>query len=212
VLGCRIYLYSSRIRCKARVSRETAPVATWSRTASFIGQARRDCVFFLLAVPLWWQEVWPGRGVETGISNKAVFPFSRRICVSVRRHSAGRPQENRSVEPAGWWRDGDGRSSGSFFNKWQVLHKIPGVTSRGFTTADAVSPVLHMAERRPSSFNLLASEPSRRPFSGSVAAFIVELSPSGFVPGDYSGGRGVASSSVEKDLIVVSIFYVGFFL
>jgi hypothetical protein len=73
----------------------------------------------------------------------------------------------------------------------EVLHKIPGVTSRGFTTADAVSPVLHMAERRPSSFNLLAGEPSRRPFSGSVAAFIVELSPSGFVPGDYSGGRGV---------------------
>jgi hypothetical protein len=81
--------------------------------------------------------------------------------------------------------------SKSYALLFEELHKIPGVTSRGFTTADAVSPVLHMAERRPSYFNLLAGEPTRRPFSGFVAAFIVELSPSGVVPGDYSGGRAV---------------------
>lgn len=71
------------------------------------------------------------------------------------------------------------------------LHKILGVTSSGYSTAVTVSPLLHMAERRPSSFNLLAGVPIRRPLSGSVAAFIVDPSPSGFVPGDGAGGRDV---------------------
>jgi hypothetical protein len=125
-LGCQISLYSSRSRCRGRVCREIAPVATWSRSPSSIGRARRDCVFFLLAVLLWWQEVWHGRGLETGISNKVVLPFSRRICVMVRHHSVGRPQVNLFVEPAWWWRDDDGRSSGSFFNK------RPGDTSQTY--------------------------------------------------------------------------------
>jgi hypothetical protein len=76
VLGCRISLFSSRFRCSRSACFEIAPVATWSRSPSSSGRARRDCVFFLLAVLLWWQEVWHGRGLETGISNKAALPVS----------------------------------------------------------------------------------------------------------------------------------------
>jgi hypothetical protein len=40
-------------------------------------------------------------------------------------------------------------------------------------------------------FNLLVSVPNWRPSSDSAAAFIVDPSPSGFVPGDGEDGRGV---------------------
>jgi hypothetical protein len=50
--------------------------------------------------------------------------------------------------------------------------------------------VLWCCERR-SVFNLQAGVPSRRPSSDSVTAFIVNSSPSGQVPGDGVGSRGV---------------------
>lgn len=94
------------------------------------------------------------------------------------------------------------------------LHKILGVTSSGYSTAVTVSPLLHMAERRPSSFNLLAGVPIRRPLSGSVAAFIVDPSPSGFVPATALAAVMLSASSlsVEKDFIAISSFSLGSFL
>jgi hypothetical protein len=101
VLGCRIHLYSCRSRCSCSVCyRENASVVTWNSSMSSIGQAWRDRVFVFLVVLLWWQEVWQGRALETGISNKVVLPFSWRLCASVLRCSTGRLQVKLSVRPA----------------------------------------------------------------------------------------------------------------
>jgi hypothetical protein len=89
-------------------------VATWSRSPSSIDRAKRTHVFILLVVLLRWQEVWQGRGLETGISNKAVLPFSRRLRVSVLRRSAG---VKLFVKSPWWWLGGNGEPGETFFNK-----------------------------------------------------------------------------------------------
>jgi hypothetical protein len=74
-------------------------------------------MFIFLAVLLRWQEVWQGRGLRTGISNKAVLPFFWRLRASVLRRSARRSLLKLFVRPSWWWLGSAGESGESFFNK-----------------------------------------------------------------------------------------------
>ena len=49
----------------------------------------------------------------------------------------------------------------------------------------------------PSSFNLLSRVPTRRPFTGFVAAINIAMFPSGLVPGDGTDGY-----SVELNILI----------